>query len=363
MTMFPKTFLRSLLVLALLAGPALAVPAGNSGTPTALAPLPGDANSQGISINKGGDVVGNSIGATTTGVVWDRHGNTTMLLPLGTDIDSFAQGINARGDAVGYSRSGAPPCGAGDTAVQWTRHGASIPLQPLPGDTEARAFAINNNGIVAGISLSPRRADCTAAFTAVRWDRHGNPTALTSPSATLLEGFANDITEDGAVSGFVNDAAGTQFAAVTWDRNNVPTPLPAGFLSPLYAAFGLNTSGVVIGPALDGAFASSALMWDGNGGPPSMLPPLGGDAEAYAISINNSGEVAGVSGVLLFAAIFGIFDPPATAVVWDKHGAPTALSPLPGDAYSYAGGMNEAGEVAGFSHNPGTDTDTAVVWR
>ena len=209
MTMFPKTFLRSLLVLALLAGPALAVPAGNSGTPTALAPLPGDTDSQGISINKGGDVVGNSIGTTTTGVVWDRHGNTTMLLPLGTDIDSFAQGINARGDAVGYSRSGALPCGAGDTAVQWTRHGASIPLQPLPGDTEARAFAINNNGIVAGISLAPRRADCTAAFTAVRWDRHGNPTALTSPSATLLEGFANDITEDGAVSGFVNDAAGT----------------------------------------------------------------------------------------------------------------------------------------------------------
>ena len=71
----------------------------------------------------------------------------------------------------------------------------------------------------------------------------------------------------------------------------------------------------------------------------------------------------GPLGMLLSAAIFGFFDPPATAIVWDKHGTPTALAPLPGDAFSYAGGMNNSGAVAGFSHNPGTGTDTAVVWR
>ena len=79
--------------------------------------------------------------------------------------------------------------------------------------------------------------------------------------------------------------------------------------------------------------------------------------------MNNGGQVAGVSGVVLFAAIFGLFDPPATAVLWDKHGVPAPLSPLPGDAFSYAGGMNDAGAVVGFSHDPASDTDTAVVWR
>lgn len=83
MTPTPKIRLRSsaLALLLMLALPALA-PAANGPTPTALPPLPGDTDSMAIGINNGGDVVGQSMGATTTGVVWDRHGDVAMLLPL-----------------------------------------------------------------------------------------------------------------------------------------------------------------------------------------------------------------------------------------------------------------------------------------
>lgn len=364
MTLTPKIRIRccALALLLVLALPALA-PAGSGPTPTALPPLAGDTDSIAVGVNNGGDVVGNSMGATNTGVVWDRHGNATMILPLPGDVDSFAQEINNGGDVVGYSRNRTPPCGAGDTAVKWDRHGVTTTLRPLPGDLEARANGINSQGVAVGISLSPRRPDCTAAFTAVRWDTQGNPTALVSPSAALPEGFANGITRNGDVSGFVNDAAGTVFRAAIWDEHGVPTLLPGHPGSIIDAAFGIAENGVVVGPAMDGFFAHTALLWDRKGNPPVVLTPLGADPEAYAISNNARGDVAGVSGVFLFAALFGIFDPPATAVVWDKHGNPTPLPPLPGDAFSYAGGINEAGAVAGFSHDPGTDTDTAVVWR
>lgn len=364
MTMFSKARFRRATLLLLIAcalAPALAV-AGSSPTPTALAPLPGDTGSIAIDINNGGDVAGHSIGTTTTGVVWDRHGGTTMLLPLPGDAESFAQAINAGGDVVGYSRSGAPPCGSGDTAVKWNRHGVATVLQPLPGDAEAEAFGINNQGVVVGISLGPRRPDCTAPSTAVRWDEQGNATTLVSPVAALPEGKANGVNQNGTVSGFVNDAAGTVFSAVVWDRNGVPTALP-GPPASVTATFGLNNNGVFVGPALDVFFTSSALRWDRHGDPPSVLPPQGADPEAYAISNNNNGQVAGVSGAFLFGELLGLFHPPATAVRWDGPGTPTVLPPLPGDAFSYAGGMNDLGEVAGYSHDPGSGTNTAVVWR
>lgn len=364
MTMFPKARLRGATLLLLLAcgvAPALAASPGSS-TPTALAPLPGDSDSIAFDITNGGDVLGHSIGATTTGVVWDRHGNTRMLLPLAGDTASFAQSINAGGDVVGYSRSGASPCGFGDTAVKWDRHGVAMTLQPLPGDVEAQAYGINNEGIMVGISLAPPRADCTAASTPVRWDEHGNATALASPVAALPEGKANGANQNGTISGFVNDATGTVFSAVLWDRDGVPTVLPAPPAS-VTATFGLSNNGVFVGPALDVFFASSALLWDRHGNPPSVLAPLGADPEAYAISVNDNGEVAGVSGAFLFGELLGLFKPPATAVRWDQHGAPTALPPLPGDAFSFAGDLNDYGEAVGYSHDPGTETDTAVVWR
>ena len=358
-----RRVLLSILLLFVLAAPALGGPGGKPATPNALAPLDGDDHSFAAMINDRGKVAGRSVGVSTTAVVWDRRGNVTMLLPLGSDQDSFAEAINKRGDVVGYSRAGSSPCGAGDTAVKWDRHGAPSPLAALPGHIETRGFGINDKGVTVGISLEPRRPDCTAAFHAVRWDRKGKPTLLASPSASLPEGFANRVSNNGRVSGFVNDAAGSQFSAVAWDRRNVPTLLPTIPTSPIYIAVGVNNKGTMVGQGFNFGFESQALVWDRHGNPPVALAPLGTDPEALAAGINKHGSVVGMSGVALFAVVFQIFEPPASAVLWDKHGVPTALPPLPGDDFSYGFGVNDRGDVVGYSNSAGTGANTAVVWR
>jgi hypothetical protein len=48
------------------------------------------------------------------------------------------------------------------------------------------------------------------------------------------------------------------------------------------------------------------------------------------------------------------------AVIWDRAGKPTALEPLPGDKDSFAGAINERGEVAGVSISH-SGVETAVI--
>lgn len=355
--------LLSILLLLVLAAPALGGPGDKPVTATALAPLAGDDHSFAAMINNRGEVAGRSVGVATTAVVWDRKGNPTMLLPLGSDQDSFAEAINERGEVVGYSRAASGTCGTEDTAVKWDRHGVPSPLAALPGHVETRGFGINDKGVTVGISLEPRRDDCTSAFHAVRWDRKGNPTLLPSPLAPLPEGFANRVSNNGTVSGFVNDAPGDQFNAVVWDRRNVPTLLPTIPTSPIYIAVGVNNHGTMVGQGFNFFFESQALVWDRHGNPPVALPTLGTDPEALAAGINKHGEVVGMSGEALFAVVFQIFEPPASAVLWDKHGVPTALPPLPGETFSYGFDVNDRGDAVGYSNDAETGANTAVVWR
>lgn len=85
------------------------------------------------------------------------------------------------------------------------------------------------------------------------------------------------------------------------------------------------------------------------------LAPLPGDAESFALGINDFGVVVGHSSSA---------DALSTAVMWDRAGAATALLPLDGDHESFAVAINSAGQVVGHSRNNG-DTcplDTAVMW-
>jgi uncharacterized membrane protein len=101
------------------------------------------------------------------------------------------------------------------------------------------------------------------------------------------------------------------------------------------------------------------VVWDRKGNA-TTLPPLDGDPDSAGQAINNRGAVAGNSGFDLFG-FFGL--PTGTAVVWDKHGVPTALNPLAGDTDSFASGINDDRHVVGRSFDANTGTNTAVVWR
>ncbi len=366
------------LLLLMVAAPALGGPKG-SDTPRALAPLPGDTDSFAQDINNRGQVVGRSVGAVTTAVVWDPDGNATALLPLPGATSSFGEGINNRGQVVGRSSTN-DPCPV-DTAVVWDRHGVATPLAPLPGDVVSRAFAINSRGDVSGLSLGPLIAPpaCAAAWTAVIWDKDGNPTALsplTAPaplggfyeSGTGFFGGGGGMNNRGAVVGVSINAAPVDpagdfiFVGTLWDRQHNPNRLladvgcvPVGGCE-IQLTNGINNSGVVAGGGWDiNTFAPYATVWDRDGNP-TDLPPLSGDPDAEAFDINNRGAISGTSGTYPNFGVAG------TAVVWDEHSVPNALPGLPGSASCFGAGINDPGHAVGRCVDA-AGTATAVVWR
>ncbi len=352
--------LLSALLLLVLAAPALGGPSP-SATARALTPLPGDTDSWAFNINNRGQAVGQSIGAFTTAVVWDRDGNATPLLPLPGDVSSFAEAINNRGQVAGYSR-GDDPCGI-DTGVVWDQHGVPTRLTKLAGDAGSRGFSISDSGEVTGTSLAPfDPATCFTNFTPVRWDRDGNIAQLPYlPGFT--QGFGQDINNRDQVAGGSIDATFATFPFITaqwWNTDNVATALapPNGYFNA--AANGINNRGQVVGETFDILSGANdrAVVWDRRGNA-TALPPLAGDPSSAAQAINNRGAVAGSSGTDLFG-VFAL--PQGTAVIWDKHGVPTALQPLAGDVASLAFGINEPGHVVGYSRDA-AGTTTAVVWR
>jgi probable HAF family extracellular repeat protein len=102
----------------------------------------------------------------------------------------------------------------------------------------------------------------------------------------------------------------------------------------------------------------------------SPLPPLSGGYDSYAAGINNRGQVAGW-------AENGVHDPTCNApqilqfeaVIWGpKPGQFTQLSPLPPDPDSAATAINDEGQVVGISglcSNAvgGTSAEHAVLWE
>ena len=105
----------------------------------------------------------------------------------------------------------------------------------------------------------------------------------------------------------------------------------------------------------------------------TALPPLSGGIDSYAAGINNQGQVAGW-------AENGVLDPTCNntppvnqflqfeAVVWGSGGQVTQLAPLSPDPDSAATAINDKGQVVGISglcSNAvgGTSAEHAVLWE
>lgn len=126
--------------------------------------------------------------------------------------------------------------------------------------------------------------------------------------------------------------------------------------------FGISPSGQVVGcsdtsavttfPCL-GSDPGHAFLWSSNGGMQD-LGTLGGTF-SIAYGVNDAGEVGGFSldsqGVL-------------TAFLWTEGTGMTALGALPGATYSYALGVNLHGTIAGSSNSATSDNKIfAVLWN
>jgi probable HAF family extracellular repeat protein len=152
-----------------------------------------------------------------------------------------------------------------------------------------------------------------------------------------------------------------QFKPVLWQNGKVQQlPTFPGDLNGI--AFGINDSGQIAGTsgicaAFDphsntNIFPNHALLWQD--GTMTDLGNLGGTTGNIALAINNQGQVVGDSD-LPGDQVFHAF-------LWTKEKGMHDLGVLPGDVYSSAAGLNNADQVVGLS----LDADfnlRAVLWE
>jgi len=143
----------------------------------------------------------------------------------------------------------------------------------------------------------------------------------------------------------------------TW-KHGVLQPLPLLSGWPGAFAFGLNNNKLVFGVANNvdnlGNIVQTPVLW--NGGSPINLGIPAGYSSAFAIGINDRGQVV----VDAFSAV--AFNP----FIWYK-GQITPLPLLPGGVNGFASGINDQDEIVGYmdfgsSPPPGTGEFHSVLW-
>jgi uncharacterized membrane protein len=258
-----------------------------------------------------GAFIARAPGTSCVGFVW-RNGTMTALPTLG-GANGFAAGLNNRGQVVGWAENTTrdPTCdttGAGQVlqfkAVVWEPNGQVVQLPAFHGDPDSAAVTINDQGQVAGISgLCGQAVGGVSANHAVLWD-NGTVTDLGNHLGGAGWNTPLSINNEGVIVGFTN---------VSNDVGN-----------PTFRAF----------------------LWTSSAGKEISLGTLPGDAISEAQSINDDGQIVGIS--------FGVGFKHPRAVLW-VNGVPTDMNSLPLTGASLlltdAAAINNRGEITGTAND------------
>jgi probable HAF family extracellular repeat protein len=260
-------------------------------------------------------------------------------------------------------------------AFQW-QHGALTDLGALVAGASSAPNAINASGVVAGISETGA-LDSTAPFPpefdAVVW-KDGQIIDLGTLGGTFS--YAADINDQGQVIGFAlngrSDAyiprdnafssecgAGpmpTEMRAFVWQEGRGMRSL--GTLGgPESCARYINQRGQVAGFSFTSYTPNAGtripafepFIW--TNGRMTSLGSLGG-TQGYPNGLNNQGQVAG------YSTLAG--DEITHAYFWDRG---QMVDLLPGSDFAIANALNDQGEVVGVAHNPGKAQGFAFLWK
>lgn len=274
-----------------------------------------------------------------TGLASDKDGKQQAMfwsgpfqMNIGTPgLNSGAFGANNRGQGTVQAEAPASDpnnenfCayGTGKKCLPylWDR-GALVPL-PLPGGNNGTVGTVNDRGETVGIAeTAVREASCPAGvspsgtgpqvlnFQAVVWGPAAGQIRTLRPLAGDTVGMAIAINDKGQAVGATGTCA-----------NTVLPPL---------------------------AYGPHAVLWESDG-TPRDLGNLGSTALNMGLSVNNRGQVVGVSSLYPDSSVFG----GSHAFLWTKEaGAMRDLGTLPGDIQSVGQGINDSGQIVGTSFDP-----------
>lgn len=161
-------------------------------------------------------------------------------------------------------------------------------------------------------------------------------TDLGGPTGYTLASYAHGINDFGQVVGKALNTTGFVHA-FKWDSTNGMTDLGAltGHINS--NADDINNSGQVAGQSYNYGGDTRSILWD-SANNMQDLGTLGGSS-SHAISINNSGYVAGYSGTSTYTA----------AYYWDDDNGMQNIGTLGGNSSS-ASGINDSNQVVGVAH-------------
>ena len=189
---------------------------------------------------------------------------------------------------------------------------------------------------------------------------HANAQAYKLIFLDSLEGSsqvgANGINDSGQVVGYSSTSGWPTLHAVIWN-GTAPTDLGTlwGYASYAYA---INNSGQVVGDVsgpspTSGYPTNQATIWNGTTGTDLGTLPGGAPSasHSYALGINNAGQVVGWSTT----------NTGEHATIWNGT-TPTDLGTLPGGHDSVATAINNLGQVVGYSYTSGGHAEHATLW-
>ena len=260
--------------------------------------------------------------------------------------------INDLGHVAGMSFVAEDPYG---TAQPFLWKGGKLQALPLPkGASAAYATGVNDRDQVIA-ETNEVDSNGVRVRRAFLLD-HGKVVVLGALDAdSNTQPFA--INYWGALVGRNHNRVDGHDTPVVWYGGNIHTlPLLLGESDGL--AFGINDFGVISGYQIQaGDVSETACLWywNGSGYTAVALGSLGGNlSEAYGI--NNWGQAVG-----------GSVDANdhSPAALWDWRG-PHALPLLPDDTDGLGNGINDLGQITGFSFGVdenGNDTQAVVLWQ
>jgi probable HAF family extracellular repeat protein len=235
------------------------------------------------------------------GALW--NGVMTPLPTLGGN-NAMTLFQNNRGQVVGVAenRTKDPSCPSPQIldfeAVVWgPSQGEIHPLPPLPGDTVGFALGINERGQVVGSSGSCANTIVTAVGLfvgphAVLWE-DGSVKSLGSLGGSM--GKAGAINDRGEVAGFSGLPGDSSVHSFLWTKEAGMKDLGALGMDTLGDPAGINNNTQVVGGSCDASGNCRAFFWESNvmSDLNDLIPPFSPLYLAYALGINDAGEIVG----------------------------------------------------------------------